>query len=68
MNAQLQIHLFGTPQFTYQGKPLTGFVSNKVRALLIYLASRAALTAAKRWPSYSGPIQHHAHMVQKLTL
>ncbi|MEZ4682353.1 MAG: BTAD domain-containing putative transcriptional regulator [Caldilineaceae bacterium] len=38
MNAQLEIHLFGTPQFTYQDKPLTGFVSNKARALLIYLA------------------------------
>lgn len=38
MSNQLHLHLFGTPQFTYQGKPLTGFVSNKVRALLIYLA------------------------------
>jgi len=35
---KLHIHLFGTPQFLYQGKPLTGFVSNKVRALLLYLA------------------------------
>lgn len=46
----LHLHLFGTPQFLYQGKPVTGFVSNKVRALLIYLAvtgrphSRDALT------------------------
>lgn len=51
MKPQFQIHLFGTPQFTYQGKPVTGFVSNKVRALLIYLAvtgrphSRDALAA-----------------------
>lgn len=34
----LQLYLLGPPQFVYEGKPLTGFVSNKVRALLIYLA------------------------------
>ena len=38
MSHKLHIGLFGTPQFIYQDKPLTGFVSNKVRALLIYLA------------------------------
>ncbi len=49
MQERLQFHLFGPPQFTYQGKPITGFISSKARALLIYLAvtgrthSRAAL-------------------------
>ncbi|MEZ4865647.1 MAG: AAA family ATPase [Caldilineaceae bacterium] len=38
MHNRLHLTLFGSPQFTYQGKPVTGFVSNKVRALLIYLA------------------------------
>lgn len=39
---KLHLRLFGTPQFTYQGKPSTGFVSNKARALLIYLAVTAS--------------------------
>jgi DNA-binding SARP family transcriptional activator len=34
----LQLKLFGSPQIHYQGQALTGFVSAKVRALLIYLA------------------------------
>ncbi|MEZ4865650.1 MAG: AAA family ATPase [Caldilineaceae bacterium] len=38
MDNQLQLTLLGTPQFTFQGEPVTGFVSNKARALLIYLA------------------------------
>jgi predicted ATPase/DNA-binding SARP family transcriptional activator len=41
MHQPLQIFLFGSPQITYQGQPLTGFVSAKVRALLIYLAVTA---------------------------
>jgi len=35
---KLWLQLFGSPQITWQGKPITGFVSNKARALLIYLA------------------------------
>jgi DNA-binding SARP family transcriptional activator len=38
MTTPLQLKLFGSPQISYQGQPLTGFVSAKVRALLIYLA------------------------------
>lgn len=38
MKPQLYLQLFGTPQFTYQEAPVTGFISNKARALLIYLA------------------------------
>ena len=38
---QLRFNLFGSPQITHQGQPLTGFVSTKVRALLIYLAVTA---------------------------
>jgi DNA-binding SARP family transcriptional activator len=38
MIPSLQLKLFGSPQISYQGQPLTGFVSAKVRALLIYLA------------------------------
>lgn len=34
----LQLILFGTPQIIYRNAPLSGFISNKVRALLIYLA------------------------------
>lgn len=49
MRNQLQLHLFGSPQILRQGNPVTGFVSDKARALLFYLAmtgrahSRAAL-------------------------
>ncbi|MEZ4863674.1 MAG: BTAD domain-containing putative transcriptional regulator [Caldilineaceae bacterium] len=38
MADKLQIYLFGSPQFIWQDKPLSGFVSNKARSLLIYLA------------------------------
>jgi DNA-binding SARP family transcriptional activator len=38
MTDPLQLRLFGSPQITWQDKPVVGFVSNKVRALLIYLA------------------------------
>jgi len=41
MKPQLYLQLFGTPQFTYQEAPVTGFISNKARALLIYLAMTA---------------------------
>ena len=41
MPKPLQLQLFGTPQIFYLGQPLTGFVSGKVRALLIYLAVTA---------------------------
>ena len=41
MTPVLQLKLFGSPQITYQGQPLTGFHSAKVRALLIYLAVTA---------------------------
>jgi predicted ATPase/DNA-binding SARP family transcriptional activator/Tfp pilus assembly protein PilF len=37
----LHLTLFGSPQIAYQGQPLNGFVSTKVRALLIYLAVTA---------------------------
>jgi DNA-binding SARP family transcriptional activator len=38
MTPPLQLKLFGSPQIHYQGQPLNGLVSTKVRALLIYLA------------------------------
>lgn len=38
VNHTLYFVFFGTPQITYRGAPLNGFISNKVRALLIYLA------------------------------
>lgn len=41
MTPSLQLKLFGSPQISYQGQPLTCFVSAKVRALLIYLAVTA---------------------------
>ena len=41
MAERIELKLFGSPQITYQGQPLTGFVSAKVRALLIYLAVTA---------------------------
>lgn len=42
MNQRLHIKLFGFPQIALHGKELTGFDSDKVRALLIYLAMTAA--------------------------
>ena len=41
MIPNLQLKLFGSPQIHFQGQPLNGFVSAKVRALLIYLAVTA---------------------------
>lgn len=40
--ARLCIYLFGSFAVTLEGEPLTGFESNKVRALLAYLAVEAA--------------------------
>ena len=39
--AQLEISLLGSIQVTLDGQPVTGFKSNKVRALLAYLAVEA---------------------------
>jgi predicted ATPase/DNA-binding SARP family transcriptional activator len=39
MSTRLDLRLFGPPQLTWQAETITGFVSNKARALLIYLAS-----------------------------
>ena len=39
--SRLDIMLLGPFQATLDGKPLTGFHSNKVRALLAYLAVEA---------------------------
>ena len=38
---QLMLHLLGSFQATLDGQPITGFESNKVRALLAYLAVEA---------------------------
>jgi DNA-binding SARP family transcriptional activator len=35
----LHLHLFGSPQIIYNGQTVSGFVSNKARALLFYLAA-----------------------------
>ncbi|MBN1582871.1 MAG: tetratricopeptide repeat protein [Anaerolineae bacterium] len=40
--ARLTLNLLGPPEIEQDGKPVDGFVSNKVRALLIYLAVEAA--------------------------
>ena len=39
--AQLSLSLLGSFQATLDGKPITGFKSNRVRALLAYLAVEA---------------------------
>ena len=41
--ARLSIHLLGPFYVTLDGEPVTGFESNKVRALLAYLAVKADL-------------------------
>jgi len=38
MSKPLRLHLFGSPQLLWQDETITGFVSNKARALLIYLS------------------------------
>src|SRR4030066_92077 len=56
--AHLSLSMLGPFQATLDGRPVTGFESNKVRALLAYLAveadrphSRPAL-AGLLWPDY----------------
>lgn len=49
MADKLHLYCFGSPQFIYRDKSVTGFVSNKARALLIYLA----VTAPKRHLAHS---------------
>jgi DNA-binding SARP family transcriptional activator len=39
--SRLTLSLLGPPEFTLNGSPVTGFESNKVRALLAYLAVEA---------------------------
>ncbi len=39
--SHLALRLFGSFQATLDGRPITGFESNKVRALLAYLAVEA---------------------------
>ncbi|NMB90940.1 MAG: AAA family ATPase [Chloroflexi bacterium] len=56
--ADLKIHLFGCFQVSYQDTPLTGFKSDKVRALLAYLAIETRLHARTSlagllWPELS---------------
>ena len=54
--ARLIIRLLGPPQFVLDGEPITGFESDKVRALLVYLAveaerpHRRETLAALLWP------------------
>ena len=61
MTLPLQLKLFASPQISYQGQPLNGFVSVKTRALLIYLAVRARLHNRDHWPNCSGPIRRFRH-------
>lgn len=57
--ARLKIRLLGPPQFVLDGEPITGFESDKVRALLAYLAveanrpHRREALAALLWPESS---------------
>jgi WD40 repeat protein/DNA-binding SARP family transcriptional activator len=57
--ARLTIQLLGPPQFTLGGEPIAGFESDKVRALLIYLAveadrpHRRETLVALLWPESS---------------
>jgi DNA-binding SARP family transcriptional activator len=59
--ARLSIRLFGSFEATLEGEPVTGFVSDKVRALLIYLAvesdrpHRREALAGLLWPDYPEP-------------
>lgn len=46
--ARLSLYFLGSFNATLDGKPLTGFESNKVRALLAYLAVEAGLEGAGR--------------------
>jgi len=57
--ALLSINLFGNLRVTLDGQPLTGFKSNKDRALLGYLAvesvrpHRREVLAGFLWPDWS---------------
>ncbi|MBV7331408.1 hypothetical protein KFU94_24860 [Chloroflexi bacterium TSY] len=75
MPDKLHLQLFGTLQFNWQGKPITGFVSNKARALLIYLAvtglvhsrdSLAQLLWADTPTSTKGNLRKALHNLRKL--
>ena len=56
--AQLEISLLGSIQVTLDGQPVTGFKSNKVRALLAYLAVEADMPHRREtlaglfWPEW----------------
>ena len=56
---RLTIRLLGPPQFVLDGEPITGFESDKVRALLVYLAveadrpQRRETLATLLWPESS---------------
>jgi predicted ATPase/DNA-binding SARP family transcriptional activator len=63
--ARLSVALFGPPQVTRAGRPLAGFESNKVWALLAYLIveadrphQRDAL-AGLLWPDQPDPVARH---------
>ena len=59
--AELSIRLFGAFEVTLDGEPVTGFASDKVRALLAYLAvesdrpHRREALAGLLWPNYPEP-------------
>jgi DNA-binding SARP family transcriptional activator len=59
--AQLSLSLLGSFQVTLDGQPVTGFKSNKVRALLAYLAEEAdrphrrEVLAGLLWPEWPDP-------------
>jgi DNA-binding SARP family transcriptional activator len=60
MMARLSISLLGGISISLDGRPVTGFESNKARALLVYLATETDRThsreklAALLWPDLSG--------------
>ena len=63
--ARLSVALFGPPLVTRAGRPLAGFESNKVWALLVYLIveadrphQRDAL-AGLLWPDQPDPVARH---------
>lgn len=59
--AELSIRLFGSFEVTLDGEPVTGFASDKVRALLAYLVAesdrphRREALAGLLWPDYPEP-------------
>lgn len=60
MAPKLQIRLFGTPSITLDGKPVTGFISNKSAAAVYYLAATNRtqarnLLATLLWTNSSEP-------------